>query len=51
MHPRSFRGEVRIRSIEPMMSSSNSSTSFGQLLASFRLAKDQTPSSGLSSGA
>ena len=51
MQPRSFWGEVRIPSIERMMSSINSSTSFGQLLASCPLARDQTLSSGLSSGA
>ena len=51
MQPRSFSGEVRMPLIERMMSSINSSTSCGQLLASSRLARDQTPSSGLSSGA
>ena len=51
MQPRSLSGEVRIPLIERMTSSINSSTSIGQPLASSRLASDQTPSSGLSSGA
>ena len=42
MQPRSFAGELRIPLIERMMSSINSSTSLGQLLASSRLARDQT---------
>ncbi len=51
MHPRNFSCEFRIPSMEPTMSSINSSTSFGQLLANSRLASDQTPSSGFSCGA
>ena len=51
MHPRSFFCDFRIPSMEPRMSSINSSTSFGQLLANSRLANDQTPSSGFSCGA
>jgi hypothetical protein len=50
MQPRSFRVEIRIALIEPMTSSTNSSTSLGQLLASARFARDQTPPSGLGSG-
>ena len=46
MQPRSFRVELRIALIEPMTSSTNSSTSFGQLLASARFARDQTPPCG-----
>jgi hypothetical protein len=45
MQTRSFRVEVRFALIEPMTSSTNSSTSLGQLLASARFAKDQAPSS------
>ena len=51
MQPRSFSGEERMPSMERRTSSINSSTSLGQLLASSRLARDQTPSSGFSSGA
>jgi hypothetical protein len=51
IQPRSFSGERRIASIEPRISSISSSTSLGQLFASFCLAKAQTPSSGLSCGA
>jgi hypothetical protein len=51
MQPRSFAGELRIASMEPRISPISSSTSLGQLFASSRLAKDQTPSSGLSCGA
>ena len=43
MQPRSFRVEIRIALIEPMTSSTNSSTSLGQLLASARFARDQPP--------
>jgi hypothetical protein len=43
MLPRSFRGEVRIALIEPITSSTKSSTSLGQLLASARFTRDQTP--------
>ena len=50
MQPRSFAGKLRIPLIERMMSSISSSTSLGQLLASSRLARDQTPSSGLIRG-
>jgi hypothetical protein len=49
--PRSFWGEERMPSIERRMSSISSSTSRGQLLDSYRLASDQTPSSEFSSGA
>ena len=51
MQPRSFSGEERMPSMERRMSSISSSSSLGQLLASSRLASDQTPSSGFSSGA
>ena len=51
MQPRSFLGETLIRSIERRMSSINSSTFLGLVLAMFLLARDHTPSSGLSSGA
>ena len=51
MQPRSLVGDVRMPLMERMTSSINSSTSSGQLLASSRLASDQTPSSGLRSGA
>jgi hypothetical protein len=43
MQPRSFWREVRILLIEPMTSSTNSSRSLGQRLASARFARDQTP--------
>ena len=51
MQPRSFSGELRIASMENRTSSISSSTSMGQLLATLRLGKDQTPSSGFSRGA
>src|SRR5437764_2797973 len=51
MQPRSFSREVRTLLIERMTSFINSSTFSGEPLASSRLARDQTPSSGLSSGA
>ena len=51
MQPRNFSDEARMPSMERRMSSINSSASLGQLLASSRLARDQMPSSGLSSGA
>ena len=51
MQARNFLGDLLIPLIDPMMSSMSSSMSLGQLFASFRLACDQTPSSGLSSGA
>lgn len=51
IQPRSLSEELRIASIEPRISSNSSSTSLGQLFASFCLAKAQTPSSGLSCGA
>src|SRR5712691_1551204 len=47
MQPRSFRVEIRIALIEPMTSSTNSSTSLGQLLASARFARDQSGSSAI----
>ena len=51
MQPRSLPGEVRSSLIERMMLFISSSTSSGQPLARSLLARDQTPSSGLSSGA
>lgn len=51
MQLRSFSGEVRIPLMERMTSSIKSSALKGQPLANSRLARDQTPSSGLSSGA
>ena len=51
IHPRSFWVELQIPLIDWIASSTNCSRSLGQLLASVRFAKDQTPSSGLSSGA
>ena len=51
MQPRSFSGEFRIALIEPMTLSIKASRLRGQPLASSRLARDQTPSSGLRSGA
>jgi hypothetical protein len=50
MQPRSFRVEIRIALIEPVTSSTNSSRSLGQLLASARFARDQTPSCSLVGG-
>jgi hypothetical protein len=51
MQPRSIAGDLRILSMERMTLSINSWTLWGHPLAKARLAKDQTPSSGLSSGA
>ena len=50
-HPRSFRSERATFLMEPMTSRVSSLWSLGQLLARVRLASDQTPSSGFSSGA
>ena len=50
MQLRSFFGDFPILSMVLMISSMSLSASSGRLLASFRLARDQTPSSGLSSG-
>src|SRR5437879_1072778 len=50
MDHRSFAGDLRIPSITRMMLSMSSSMSLGQPLASSFFDKDQTPSSGLSSG-
>jgi hypothetical protein len=51
MQPCNFFCDLAISFIDRMMSSMSSSMSLGQLFASFRLARDQTPSSGLRSGA
>jgi hypothetical protein len=51
MQPRNFWRELGISLIEPMTSATSSYRSSGQLLASARFARDQTPSSELSSGA
>jgi hypothetical protein len=44
MQPRNFLCDLPIPFIDRMMSSMSSSMSLGQLFASFRFARDQTPS-------